>query len=570
MNRYTTILAAALTVAQMTPVFAQDGLSGAYLAARQASFYADFDEAANYYAQALIRDPDNPVLLEGALVSYVGLLDFDSAAPIATQMREEGFDSQLAHLVTVADLGSQEAYEEIFAAYEGNLNIGPLVDGLVLAWSYVGVGQMTQALEAFDAVAETQGTHSFGLYHKAMALALVGDYEGADRILSGEADGPIQATIHGVIAHAEVMSQLGKHADALDLLNTIFGPTNDPLVMDLRRKLEAEEVVPISLITNAREGLAEVFFSVASVLRGETDATYALSYSRIAEHLNPNHVQAILLSAAMLEELERYELATSTYDRVPREHPSFHQAETGRAEALRHAGRPDAAVEVLTQLAESHGHLPGVHATLGDTLRSLERYDEASNAYDLAIELYAEEDPSQWVTYYARGITHEREGRHALMEADFRHALELNPGQPYVLNYLGYSLVEQRVKLEEALTMIEEAVAARPDDGFITDSLGWVLYRLGRYDEAIIHMERAAELTPVDPIINDHLGDVLWAVGRMREAEFHWKRALSFVDPDEENPEANPDRIRRKLEAGLDVVLEEEGAEPLAVAGDGG
>ena len=84
---------------------------------------------------------------------------------------------------------------------------------------------------------------------------------------------------------------------------------------------------------------------------------------------------------------------------------------------------------------------------------------------------------------------------------------------------------------------------------------------MGRYDEAVPHLERAAQLEPIDPIINDHLGDGYWSVGRKREAHFQWRRALSF-DPEE----AEADRIRRKLEVGLDQVLQEEGAEPLTVA----
>ena len=103
--------------------------------------------------------------------------------------------------------------------------------------------------------------------------------------------------------------------------------------------------------------------------------------------------------------------------------------------------------------------------------------------------------------------------------------------------------------------MIERAVAARPDSGFITDSLGWVFYRLGRYEEAVAPMERAVELEPNDPIINDHLGDVYWMVGRYREAEFQWHRALSF-DPEPEDAA----RIRRKLDVGLGQVLEDEAA----------
>ena len=125
-------------------------------------------------------------------------------------------------------------------------------------------------------------------------------------------------------------------------------------------------------------------------------------------------------------------------------------------------------------------------------------------------------------------------------------------------------MVEMEINLDEALEMIEQAVAARPDSGYIVDSLGWVLYRLGRYDEAVEHMERAVELMPIDPVVNDHLGDVYWSVGRVREAEFQWMRALSFVD-EAEPGDAEPDRIRRKLEVGLDQVLDEEGSEPLQV-----
>ena len=225
-------------------------------------------------------------------------------------------------------------------------------------------------------------------------------------------------------------------------------------------------------------------------------------------------------------------------------------------------------MEVLEQLARTHTNLPIVHSTLGDTLRREELFAQAVAAYDRALNLYDEAEERQWFIYYARGISYERMGDWPRAEADFRAALELSPEQPQVLNYLGYTMVEKKIKLDEALDMIERAVAARPDSGYIVDSLGWVLFRLGRFEEAVEPMERATELMPVDPVVNDHLGDVYWAVGRQLEAEFQWRRALSFVD-EETAEEAKPDRIRRKLEVGLDVVLQEEGAPPLQVANDG-
>ena len=155
-------------------------------------------------------------------------------------------------------------------------------------------------------------------------------------------------------------------------------------------------------------------------------------------------------------------------------------------------------------------------------------------------------------------------------EADFRAALDLRPEQPQVLNYLGYSFLEMNENLEEALDLIDRAVTQRPDSGYIVDSLGWGLYRVGRYAEAVGHMERAVELLPVDPIVNDHLGDVYWAVGREREAEFQWHRALSFITDDTDPDDVEAGRIRRKLEVGLDVVLVEEGEPPLKFANDDG
>jgi tetratricopeptide (TPR) repeat protein len=270
----------------------------------------------------------------------------------------------------------------------------------------------------------------------------------------------------------------------------------------------------------------------------------------------------------LLEELGQYDIAIEAYKQVPSDHTASHAAELGRAAALRRSDKPDAAIEVLEQLARRFPDMAIVHSTLGDVLRGQDAYVEAVASYDKALKLTSEDDRGRWFAYYARAISHERLDNWELAEADFRAALVLNPDQPQVLNYLGYSMVEKQVNLDEALEMIERAVAARPDSGFIVDSLGWVLFRLGRYDEAVGHMERAVELMPVDPVVNDHLGDVYWSVGRTREAEFQWNRALSFVDPTEVDGEADPDRMRRKLEVGLDAVLVEEGAEPLKVAND--
>lgn len=558
------VVLSALLQAVAVPAVAQDP-SGAYLAARQARTTGDFSAAAKYYAQALTLDSSNPALLENATVAYLALGQIDRAIAVARKMEDDDLRSQVAQITLIAEETRNEDWDALIARVEDMRGAGDLADGLLTAWAHLGAGDVTEALAAFDAVAEERGLRSFAFYHKALALASVGDFEAADQVFSGDGDGPVQQTRRGVMAWAQILSQLGQHQRAVEVIDATFGNDPDPQVADLRARVAAEDAVPFDLIRSPRDGVAEVFFSLARALRQDATDEFVLLYARVAEAIRPGHVDAIITVAELLESMEQYDLSIAAYKKVPRDHPSYHVAELGRAEVLRRDDRPDAAIEVLDQLVQTYPELADVHVAAGDLYRTQEQYADAVTSYDRAIELLTERDNPQWFVHYARAISHERQDNWEEAEADFRRALELNPGHPQVLNYLGYSMVEKGIHFDEALDMIERAVAEQPESGYIVDSLGWALYRLGRYDEAIVHMERAAELMPTDPVINDHLGDVLWAVDRKAEARFQWKRALSLHESDP-SPDLEPDRVRRKLAVGLDAVLEEEGAEPLKAA----
>ncbi|MFA3917187.1 tetratricopeptide repeat protein [Ruegeria hyattellae] len=546
-----------------------DSGAGAYLAGRQAVYEKDFEIAARYYSRALSEDAQNPALMERVVQSKLALGDVDGALPVAQQIEEAGLRSQSAHMAAVAGLIADEDYQTLLAREPEKLGVGPLIDGLLAGWAHLGTGAAAKALAQFDEVAAQEGLKGFALYHKALALASVGDFEGAEALFSGN-DGQLTTiSRRAAIARAEILSQLDRNEDALMMLAEVFGARTDPGLDHVIERLEAGERLPFSMARNAKEGMAEVFFTIGAALNGEAADDYALIYIRTATYLRPGHIDALLLSADLLEDLGQLDLAVELYKKVPSDSPDHHAAELGRAEALRRSAKPDAAIEVLEQLSVDYPDQPMVFSSLGDLLRQEEKYEAAVAAYDRSLDLTEADDPGLWFVLYARGISHERLDHWDEAEADFRKALELNPDQPQVLNYLGYSLVEKQTKLDEALDMIQRAVAGRPDSGYIVDSLGWVLFRLGRYDEAVGHMETAVELMPIDPVVNDHLGDVYWAVGRTREAEFQWKRALSFIDPADTDGEADPERIRRKIELGLDAVLSEEGAKPLQVANDG-
>jgi tetratricopeptide (TPR) repeat protein len=549
-----TVLAA--LVAAATPALAQSerGLAGAYLAARAAVISGDHREAAAYFERALAADPGNPVLVSNAIFANVALGRWEDAAGIAGDLPPEANGQELASLARFVQTLRGGDLAAARSAIEAGQGGGPIVDSLARGWIALGEGTMDRAEEAFRALAEEPGLSDLAWLHLGLARAAVGDFEAADEILSSDRVGRIGQTERVLQARAQILVQLGRRAEALDLLDGYTQAVPDPALLALQARIGAGAEEPYGFVTTAQEGLAEVFFTAAQAFATDESGSLSLIYARAAYAIAPDHTDAMLLAGQILLGDGQFDLAAEAYDLVPEGDDQYVEAQMGRAEALERMGNTADALQTLTALAEARPDLASVHAALGDLLRRDEQCDRAIDSYTAALDLVDTTQDRYWFLFYARAICYHQIDDWPPAEADFRYALELNPGQPQVLNYLGYSLVEQRRNLDEALAMIEEAVAARPDSGYIVDSLAWVYYRLGRFEEAVEPMERAVELLPTDPIINDHLGDVYWMVGRQREARFQWERALS-LEPTEEDAE----RIRLKLDIGLDRVLEQEG-----------
>ena len=532
--------------------------AGAFLAARVAGKESDFVAGTTWFTRALLSDPSNPELMEGAVVSAIGAGRVDNAVTMANQSAPE-LRSITAAIILLADEAKRADFEALLANTKAGRQTATLIDQLAVGWSELGAGRMSEAQAAFDKLSETNGIGVFGTFHKALALASVGDFEGADAIFSGPEGASIKSLRRGVIAHAQILSQLERNTDAIALLDEIFVPGQDAVIESLRTRLEAGEPVPFDVVRNAADGIAEVFFTLATALNGEADDTQTLIYARIAAWLRPDHTEAQLLAAGLLDRLQQPELATEAYASIAPDDPAFVEAERGRADTMSRSGKTEAAIEVLTTLARTYPQMVDIHRQLGDLLRRDEKFEASIIAYDAAIALLGPvPGPRDWTLFYMRGIGHERQQRWDKASVDFRRALDLQPDQPQVLNYMGYAMLERGEKLDEALSMIERAVAAEPESGYIVDSLAWGYFQLGRYEEAVVPMEKASLLEPLDPVVTDHLGDVYWAVGRKLEAQFQWRRALSF-----EPEEKDANRIRRKLETGLDAVLAEEGKDPI-------
>ena len=531
-------------------------LSGAYLAAMQADFRNDYGDAALYFDRALALDPENAALLNNAVVTRVALGDVEGARVLADQLETLDPGNQVAAIVLLGDSLAKADYDSALAILEAQGDqMNPLLAGLAAGWIEVGRQDFPAAEAKFDAMTGNDALAIYGQYHKALALAFAGDFVSAETILAGGPDGPLHLNRSAMVAHAEILAQMGRSSDAIALIDdALAGGVPDAPLRDLRDRLAAGEEVSFGQVTKASDGAAEAFLTLADALNNEESGRVALIHARLATHIRPDLVEARLVTADVLENEEQYGLATDALSGVAADSPWYVTTEIRRANTQRAAGDPEAGIATLTALASGNKDAIEVDSALGDALRMAERFPEAVVAYTRAIDRVGEPKQPHWILFYTRGISNERAGDWPNAEADFREALTLEPDQPLVLNYLGYSMVEKGENLDEALAMIQKAVKGQPDDGYITDSLGWVYYRLGRYQDAVAPMLRAVELTPDDPVINDHLGDVLWKVGRTREAEFQWRRALSFGPADD----LDMDRIRKKLDVGLDEVLKTE------------
>jgi tetratricopeptide (TPR) repeat protein len=294
------------------------------------------------------------------------------------------------------------------------------------------------------------------------------------------------------------------------------------------------------------QGIGEGMFSIASALSDDQGLEVAVMYTQLALSVGNNRDIALTLLGDLYEDMQNYQRAIAAYQSIPSTSLLRSNAEIEIAVNLQKLEKSDEAKAQLKAVIAKDPKSRDAILTLGNIYRSNEEFSQAAEAYSQDIALIPVPTRNDWTLFYYRGIAYERMKQWEKAESDLRRALALEPDQPMVLNYLGYSMVEKKINLLEAMEMVRKAVELKPNDGYIVDSLGWAHYQLGEYDEAVKQLEHAVELKPADPVIADHLGDAYWRVGRQLEARFQWQHAK------DNKPEvADLERIEKKLKSGL-------------------
>lgn len=507
-----------------------DQLFGSYLSARVAGAERDPEKAAEFYSQALALDPDNAVILDQAFLHEVESGNMKRSVERARDIVARDPDKRLAQLVVALDDVKHANYEaartHLTKAGTGPFN--KLASDLVSAWTLEAQGRTDEAVKALSAGDDPSAFQLYYLMHKALILDHAGRKDAADRayqkvIASGGGD-----SLRVIQAYGQLLESEGRGQEAASLYKAYSGeePMHPLLAAGADRLARGERPGP--MIATPEAGIAEVLYGLASALAQDRSIDLPIVYLNLALYVDPQCDVALLLLGDINNALHRYGEANAIYEKVPRTSPLVVSAQISRAMNLDRLGDDAQATAILQNIvAHDPTHLRAL-ISLGDVLRNHDRDNDAIAAYTRAIAAAPANDPNYWSLYFARAVTYERAGQWPEAEADLQQALKLSPGEPSVLNYLGYSWVEQGKNTKQAVKMIEEAVEQRPNDGFIIDSLGWAQFKLGHYKNAVETLQQAVGLEPQDATINAHLGDAYWQVGRSIEARFQWKRALSL------------------------------------------
>ncbi len=516
--------------------------TGSYLAGRFAALNGDIHNALRHITEAMAYKNANDEITGKAYRLSLMIGDLEKALIYSRKLSAKYQDNLLTPAMLQAIMAVKHGNLQQAESILLNINasgINSLFVPLILGWVEFGQGKF-DSLDGLTKVAARTGEfQSLLQYQLALLFDAANKVEQAAKLY--DAVGQEDNLSHRIMkAVASFYYRNGMHEKLAKIQSK----------HQMQYDLPLGELSSEKLVATPEHGIAEIFYGIGSILYALNVNTEAVVPLQIALAMRPDFASVKLLLANLQEKGGKYDEAIAGYRRLE-SHPVFAlQAKMRMALIYDEIGQHDKALTLLDELQQRYPNRNDPLLTKGDILRSNADYNAAIAAYSAVLENVDTIDAKLWPVFYARGICYERLGNWQKAEADFLEAMRLEPDQPDVLNYLGYSWLVQNKHITQAKEMIEKAIAARPRDAHIIDSMGWALYRIGKYKEALKHLEQAVNIAPRDATINEHLGDVYWRLGYKLQAKYQWERALFFEPQEAGQKEA----IEEKLLSGMPPV----------------
>lgn len=520
---------------------------GAYLSARHADRRNDAAAASDGFYAALRRDPENERLQRLSFYAAIRAGQIERSLELTARLRKSQPTYIPTTLMQASAAMKEGEWDKAIALFERLPTSWryAFVRTIARAWALAGQGKGDEALKAIDEIAKERELLPFYTLHRGLILEVLDRQKEADAWYRKTYKTLRLAPLSFVQAAAASHIRQGDRKLALKIIDTyIYARGRSYAMQKLRRTVAAGEDLP-PLVTSAAQGYGELLFNLAGAAESRSSRE-ALMWAQMSLFVRPESGASRSHVGDMQRTSGQYAAAIETLKSVPKDSPFSWGARLGTIGAMIGLERKADAIRMLEEMAKEEPERWDVLSLLGNLHRIDKNWKLSIDAYDRAVARIKKPGRNHWQLFFSRAVSLERAKMWPRAEADFKKALELNPDQPSVLNYLAYSWVERKENLREALAMLHKAVRLRPRDGAIIDSLGWAYYRLGQFERSVPLLERAASLSPRNWEINDHLGDAYWRTGRRSEARFQWQRA-STMDPD---PGVLV-KIQQKLKSGL-------------------
>lgn len=531
----------------------KDNVYGTYLAARMAHIRQDYNTAADYYIKSINLGANDSELLSKIYLLLSSESRIDEAAIYAKKALEEGDKNNFISFTLLVDAVKNNQYSQAYnyaqsvtdKAYKDA--IAPLLN----AWIFAGQNNKEKALASLELLKKDKGLLSFYYMHRGMINDYFKDSESAQQdfeaIINNE---NLEISFRSLQIISDFYIRNSQEKLAHDLILKYYNKNKQArMLKDLLKatqQIDNKKIKP--MIDTPQKGLSEAVFNIGTVFRNYQN-DIAQIFTAYALYLNPDNDAATVSLANLLEAAGRETDAIKRYKSISKESPLYFMANLKASSIYIEQHKTDEAINELKKLYKEYPNDYNVMFNLGEVSRMNGDNSEAIKYYNLALNNLPESMEGDWTVYYALGIAYERNNQWQKAEQTLQQALKISNRHPYILNYLGYTWLEHNKNYNEALYMIFEAYQQNPESGHIMDSLGWALYRMGKYDEAISVLEKAAEYLPANAIVCDHLGDVYWVSGRKSEAKHQWQHALTLKE-DAENLDKN--LIRNKIKNGID------------------
>ncbi len=518
---------------------------GEYLSGRHALYNNQYTEASEYYLKALKLDPENIELNQSTISVLISDGRFKDALLIAKRLKKADQEINISKLLLYFEMAKDGHYDAVVKATDqlDDTGILKVTKPIFRAWALAEQGKSSEVEAVIAAFGEGTNFNFFNYYHSALLYDFMGNSVKAGEYYAKTLTEPGLLNLRVVEAYGNYLRRQNKTLEAIEIYQEYLKktPDNERLKAAL---IEANEGrLPKALVTNLNDGFAEIFYGISTILMQDNIKPVAINFLQYALYFKDDFVLCHFLLAQILESDKYYIGAARQMEKISKDSPLYFQARLQRAWLYNDLDDDEATINALRKLEAEFPNNREILNSIAEFYRIHARYKEAATAYDMIINNLDQHNEADWLVYYTRGIVLDQEKRWQEAQADFLKALELKPEQPMVLNYLAYSWVDKGLNYSKAKKMLERAVELKPNDGYIIDSLGWALFKMGDNEQAVGVLERAALLQTQDWAINDHLGDAYWIVGRKNEARFQWRHALS-LKPDEDKISGIKEKIK--------------------------